>query len=59
MEKGIVTITVWYNDLQDIDGLPVRFESLLNAGNIKIIEMHRSYMRVSGKEHILTALYKG
>lgn len=59
METGEMTITVWYNDLQNIEGLPARFESLLNAGNIKIVEMCRSHMRVQGKEHILTALYKG
>lgn len=58
MEKGITTITVWYSDLQDIPGLPAMFERLLNARNIKIVEMHRSHMRVQGKDHILTALYK-
>ena len=44
------TIMLWLKDFKDVPGLPEKFTNLIRAGNIKVEEAHKTYLRISGTD---------
>lgn len=57
MEQGELTITIWYNDFKDIPDLSAKLTNLIRLPSTKIIEFHKSHMRIRGEAAVLETLY--